>query len=494
MSFFQSLLASSANQMLSLVVGDSNANGFSDAITSTTSGSLFNFNDGTGVFDLITTESVSNGNPTKGSIWQKMADVIYADSGRATYLVNAALGGSDISPAGDLNDWSTTGLRYPAMQAKVTSAIAAIGGGYVGRIYVNVGVNDVRATTAIATITTHWNSLLDRLHADFPLAEILIINVGRIEATGANQLLVQIRDLIVETVWDRAYCHLINSGIFHLNIAGAYEADNLHYSQTTNNSIGESAAKWERYSTYSKWARSIIAAHFDDIDLTARNRIETFVTDLGADLQDLPLCTPLMSSDVRNYLIDFTFRSFNGAPSSGFVQAGNDWLDTNNSTANCFPVGYFNGWATAGGNSGTDFNFGVMCGAIRTPAGTAAAIFGTNGTTTRIQLGHGNLTSTVNYYANTSVVRNYADQDLVPDVFHSVGRSGGNEFYHKDATQVDIVAQAHTDDLTSAVYVGCLNSGGLIVPLDADLGFVVAFPSSVDRANLVSAMETYLGL
>lgn len=499
MSFFHSLLTGSSGKMLTLVVGDSNANGFSDTITSVTSGALFNFNGST--FDLITTESVSNGNPTKGSIYQKMADVIFADSGRVTHLVNAAAGGSSVCPAADDNDWSTTGTLYAAMQTKVNDAIIAAGGGYVGRIIINLLINDVRDQIAdgtdptIAAITTYWNSLLDRLHTDFPLAEILLINVGRTESASGLLVLSQCRDLVVSSAWDRSYCHMVNSGAFHISISGGYIADNLHYSTTTNDAMGNSIAKWERYSSFTKQARSIIAAHFDEIDLTARNRIQTMVNTLGSDLENIPVLTPLMSSDTRNYLIDFTFRTFNGAPTSGFVQAGNGWLDTNNSINNCFPCGFFSGWASAGGNSGTDFSFGAIVGDIRTAAGTAAALFGVSNASTRIQVGHGNLTSTVNYYANTTVVRNYSDQDLVANIPHLCGRLSGTEFYYKDTTQVDSVSQAHTADMNSAIYVGCLNNNGTLqFPLDCDIGFVYAIPSSVSKSLVIGAAKTYLGI
>lgn len=492
MSFFQSLLAGS-DKIITLAVGDSNTNGDATGITTANAGALKNFNGTT--WDDITTQAVTNSNPGKGSIFHQMANDILANTGQTTWLVNTALGGADISPAGDNNDWSTTGLRYAAMQTKVADAIAN-GGGRVGRIIVGCGVNDVRAATAIATITTHWNSLLDRLHADFPDAEILIVNVGRIEAASFNQLLVQVRDLQVTTTWARSYCHMVNSGAFHVSISGGYEADNLHYSLITCNAIGTSIAKWVKYSSYTKWARSIIAAHFDDIDATARTKVQDLVDDMGADLESVALFTPLKSSDVKNYLIDFTFRSFNGAPSGGFLQSANGWMNSNGATANSFPAGFYTGFSSAGGITSTNYNFFVRVGAIRTASGTACALFGTvtgGAGSSRVQLFDQAGATQVTYAASDATLTLAADTSFVPDVLHSAGRLSGDKFYHQGSTQISTSAVALVAAVNSALWVGARNNNGTLdFPIDADYGFVGAFPSAADRANLVAAVEAYL--
>lgn len=478
---------------ITVIIGDSNADGRGASIPgSVPAGALFNWNGSS--FDAITNQSVAN-DGSYGSIWQAYATDFYNDTGTATYLVNCAAGGSNVVPQGDNNDWSTTGTLYAAMQTKVANAVADAAGSEVTTIVVNVCINDVRVPESIADITTHWESLLDRLHSDFPNAEIVLINIGRTETLAFNQLMVQTRNLIVDSAHTRDYCHMLSSGAFYVGVTGGYNGDNLHYSQATNDSIGQNFAKWRRYAAgYSKWARSIISAHHTDIDLTMRTKIQTLVNNLGSDFANIPYLTPLVSDDVRNYFIDFTFRSYSAPGSGGFLQSGNDWMDTNGATANCMACGYYTGFSTTGGGSGDDFNFFVRVGAIRTAAGVGAALFGriiTGGT--RIELAQNAGAGVVRYVANDQTLTLYPDPDILPDTFHDVGRLASNKAYYQGSTQVDMQNVAKTADVNEAIWVGCRsNLGVLEIPINADLGFVGAFPSSVNRANLVAAVEAYL--
>lgn len=484
---------------ITLVIGDSIANGFGSTITPADPGALENW-DGT-AFVPITNQSVANGQPTKGSIWQKYATDYYNESGTTVYLVNAASPGSDVCPVVDNNDWSTTGTLYAAMKAKVDAAVADAEGSYVTTICIHLMINDVRLNVAnagvsptIATITTHWNSLLDRLHADFPNAQILLINIGRIESVAFNEILIDTRDLIVDTTWDREYCHMITSLASYVGVSGAYLGDLLHPSQATNDAIGVNFAKWRRYSTgLTKHARSIVAAHHSDIDVTFRNKIQALVTSLGDDLRRMPYLTPLYSDDVRNYLVDFTFRSYSVAGSGGFLQSANGWMDTNNAVANCLAAGYYTGLSKAGGSNGSNFNFFVRVGAIRTAPGSIGTLFGRVTGANRVLLIQPTGASDVFFTANDNTVTAVTDDDLLPDVLHTVGRNAGNKHYYNGNTLRSSAAVAKVGDINDAIWVGCRSLDGVLDnPIDADLGFVGAFPDSVDRANLVAAIEEYL--
>lgn len=491
--FFMSTVKYIPARDITVIIGDSNADGRGASIpASVPAGALFNWDGAT--FDAITNQTVAN-DGSYGSIWQQYATDFYNDTGTATYLVNCASGGSNIVPQGDNNDWSTTGTLYAAMQTKVANAVADAADSVVTTIVINVGINDIRVPESIADITTHWESLLDRLHSDFPNAEIVLINIGRTETLAFNQLMVQTRNLIVDSAHTRDYCHMLSSGAFYVGVTGGYNGDNLHYSQATNDSMGHNFAKWRRYTGgYSKWARSIISAHHTDIDATMRTKIQNLITDLGSDFANIPYLTPLVSDDVRNYFIDFTFRSYSAPGSGGFLQSGNDWMDTNGATANCMACGYYTGFSTTGGGSGNDFNFFVRVGAIRTAAGSIGTLFGRlNSGTERVQLTQPSGASDVFYTANDATATATTDDDLVPDMFHAVGRSSGTKHYYQGTTLISSASVAKVADVNEAIWIGCRNNNGTLdTPIDADLGFVGAFPSSVNRANLVAAVEAYL--
>jgi len=140
---------------------------------------------------MITTQSVSNGNPTLGSIWQSFANQFYEQFSRQVLLVNAAKGGTYFCTTGTVgsptavaaNSWGSGGDLRSAFNAKVALALRFNGYEKLDLIVVNLGINDIRNGYATGTILTEMVNFFTYLTTTYPTTQIICISPGRDETT-----------------------------------------------------------------------------------------------------------------------------------------------------------------------------------------------------------------------------------------------------------------------------------------------------------------------
>lgn len=446
------------------VVGDSNADGRGATIPTVGSGILYLW-DGS-AFDEITTQSVSNDDNTKGSIWQQFATDYNTNTTYKVDLVNGASGGSEFYPNGDNNNWYTSGTLYAAWKTKMDNALAFRGLSRPKAIFVNLGINDLRSANTFSDIQTGMNSLFSRLTSDYPNVPILCIQLGRDEVGGFNsQDAYDMRLHLINTCESNTNIHIVSSAATFVDVSGGYIADNLHYSQATNDIIGSQFARWFNNSSISnKWARSVVSAHFDELSSNRKTLIADFVTNLYNDgnyfkLEQLSL---FKTTTQNNTLFDFTFKGYSVKVSTPSFTA-NDNLATNG-TSTAFTISYINSIYTGGGAGQNDFIIGVKLKTRTTASGSSAVFFGRgDGSSNYIRVAQG--ATSVNYHANVAAAsqKNYAtDAAFVNNTLYSVARNGGTEYLLKGSSVVDSNAIASTTAMSGAITIGANNLNGTV--------------------------------
>lgn len=418
------------------VIGDSNADGRGGSIPSVATNTLYNWTGSS--FVEVTTQSVAN-TGINGSIYQQFATDYKAATGKAVYLINGAKGGSSVYDSGDDDNWYTTGNLYDLWKAEVDESENVRGGGLKG-IFLNVGINDVRAGTTTANIDAGFQSLISRLTTDFPGVPILVINIGRTETEVLSHALVDARQVVSDLVEDNTNVHFIASAGTFIATSG-YNVDNLHYSQTTNNAIGSMAARWTQNESYTKVARSIISSHFDDLSSGRKTLIQNWVTALGDDYYSLNHFINFRTTTANNVFLDWTFLGF--CTTTAVTFNANDNVSTNGTTAQFITTSYINSFIDKSSHGQNNFMFGVRLGTRSTADGTACALFGAFDGTAGIRVTQGSGASLVGYRANAAATAG-TEQDLLNGTLYTVKRNGTSQYLFRNKTQ------DHTSTLSSA--------------------------------------------
>lgn len=500
MSLFHSLLTGISTDTTALgeqvfgIVGDSNADGRGDTIPVVGADTLYLW-DGA-AFDEITTQSVANeGGGIYGSIWQQFATDYKASSSRITLLVNGALGGAEFYPNGDNNNWYTSGDLYVPWRDDMRAALAAKALGKPKAIFVNLGINDVRGSTTLANITTGVNSLVARIKADFPNTDIVFIQVGRTETSANNEALFDIRRLIVETCENDPRCHMCGSGATFVGVTGGYNGDNLHYSQAANDHIGAMLGRWMINGSRSKWARSVISSHFDELSSTRKGLIETFISTLGADFHILNGFLNFKTTDQNNTFFDWTFLGLGLNTNGTFV--ANSHIATSGAANQTFSFGYLNAFFDKGGAGQNDFRLGVKLKTRSTAAGTAAVFFGrTDASGNVIRVGQAAAAGTTNFHANVLAAGqvNGTEADLVSGTLYTVSRDGLNQYLHRNKVQDATASAASSGACDGAITIGYNNNNGtLSFPFNGQYEYCFAAPyTSFDYDAFYDAVEVLI--
>lgn len=499
MSLFHSLLASGTDttelgEQLIGVIGDSNADGRGASIPTVGADTLRKFNGTT--FDNITTQSVANeGGGIYGSIWQQFATDYKAASGKITLLVNGALGGSEFYPTTDNNNWYTSGDLYVPWRDNMKAALQLMKLSKPKAIFVNLGINDIRATTPIGDVTTGAQSLVARLKADFPLTDVVFIQVGRTETLINFQGRFDVAKLLVETCETESYCHMCGNGVIFAAVSGGYNVDNLHYSQATNNSIGSMLSRWMMNGAYTKWARSIMSTLSTDITSTRKGLINTFIQSMGSNFHSLNMLHNFKAPALQDIYFDWTFLGF-GFNTSGSFSANTSFA-TDGTTAQYFASGYVNSFYNKGGAGQNNFMYGVKLITTGTVAGTAAVMTGrADASSNTIRIGQGSAASPTNFMANDNSAVNGTQADLVIDTLYTTARpdSANKEFYRNKTLDVTS-ATASTGALSGAIYLGLfVNSAGTLqFPYNGAYHYVFASAYSGFNYNtFYDAMEALI--
>lgn len=479
-----------AGEQLFGVIGDSNADGRGATIPVVASDTLFLWSGSS--FTEITNQSVSNDDPTKGSIWQQFATDYKAFSGHKTLLVNGASGGAEYYPNGDNNNWYTSGTLYTAWKTKMLNALGNKSLTTPKAIFVNLGINDVRSANSIADITTGVNSLVSRLAADFPNTPIIFIQVGRTEAAdGANtQKLYDMRKLLITTIEANANLYMCGSAASLIG-TGGYLGDNLHYTQASNDSLGSMFCRWFKNADVpNKWARAVVSSTFDDQTTTWKNLRVTFITNQYNNgnyfkLENLFL---FKTSTKNNIFNDLTFLSF--GVDGGVTFTADDCITTNGTTS-YFVMGFvpsiYNSRASV-----NDVIVGVRL-KSKTTSGSAGFFGRVDPSSNALVCYQG--ASNTNYRVNDNTTSNLGSESgFTAGNTYAVARNGGTKYLHKGLAVDASAAVASTSACTQAIVIGAVVSNtsfSLYFGGSYHYAFASKY-SDLDLTSLYAGLDTLL--
>lgn len=478
------------------VIGDSNADGRGATIPVVAADTLYNWNGSS--YSAITTQSVANDDNTKGSIWQNFATTYKSNTGRPVYLCNSAVGGSEFYPNGDNTNWYTSGTLYAAFQSKIAAALGARGATRPNAIFINLGINDYRSANSIADIQTGVESLFDRLAADFPNTPIVVIQMGRSEASGfgGDARAYDIRSYLVAEIESRSNFYMCCSGAFVIGVSGGYIADNLHFSQTSNDIFGLQLATWvANESITNKWARAVVSSCFRTVLSSGRTSLLAgCITDLynAGCYMRCEYLIGMVVPELNDILADWTFLGYGvGGAALGF--SPNAYMTTSGTITsylvfNTTPSFYDSRMGVS------NFLMGVKLRTRVTASGTAAVLMGRSDGTNIVRLAQN--ASNVNCYANNTAanVMTTTDVALEAGKLLTVGRNGGTEEMYKDSTLFFSQSIAVESACTQALVIGAYNSNNTIsFPIQGTYQYAfVAGRSGFDLSVFFSEMEALI--
>lgn len=426
-----------------------------------------------------------------GSQYPQFCTSYYNGSGKKAVIIPAGVGGSNFVPrTGETANWSTTGTCYALAVTDANNALAQLGLTKLKCIFLSsLGINDARGDATLNDIEAGIESLISRLQADFPDTDILIEQIGRSEVGSLTSKIGSVRKFLKAQALAKDQVFLMG-GIMSMTGAGGYGADNLHPNQTGNNWRGEMYARWMLNSTHSKWARSIIASHFDDLSTARKNLIATFIdSNLTAYLEHDMLFN-FKTTTVNNTYSDWCFLA--GGFNTNSVFTANDSIATNGSST-YFRDGYVRDYL--GLKSEQNDTFGaVKIKTNSTAAGTLATAYGGSNGTSAV-LVQQTAASLLGYRVNdNTATTSNSETAFSNNSEYLFGRSGTGKFLYKDGVQVGTATQASVSVNTTQSYVGAFNSNGTANTfLNGTFEYIRAGKfTTVNHATFKAAMDTLL--
>lgn len=445
------------------------------------------------LYEVAATDILQTGASANwGSIWPQTGIEYFNKTGRKPVFVTMGVGGSNYSPrTGDSGDWSTADTLYATAKSECDNCLAFLGLTSPKYIFVNLGVNDSRGATALATIQSDIASLYNRLHTDYPHATILQIMMGRNETEVSTARAITIRNYIRDEAEARSYMHIVASETAMWSNS-YYDSDNLHLLQTGNNVIGEMIGRWldPANAIYSKWARSIIASHFDALSTTRKGLINQWVSDMGSLYFDLDQFYNLHTTIEANTYFDWTFQYGGFKTSSTFT--ANDCVTTNGTSSYWRPD--YDQTKTVHATS-TDGFAGCKIKTNRSAAGGSTRVaMGRAAAGDQTVLGQTNLSLIYHRFNDLTLTTDADETKLADDSYYATGRSGTTKILYKNGVNVNQATQAITSQSTGPMYLGALNNAGTAGNfLDADFQYCVSgLLGGVSQLTIYNACEALI--
>lgn len=442
------------------------------------------------LYEIGATDILQSGSGANwGSIWPQMGISYNTYTGKKPVFVTGGVGGTNYAPrTGDSGDWSAADTIYSSAKTELDNCLAYLGKKGPRYIVVNLGVNDGRGTTALATIQTEITAFYTKLHTDYPNAIILQIMMGRNETEVSTARAIAIRNYIRNEAETRDYMHIIASETA-LWSNSYYDSDNLHLLQTGNNIVGEMFGRWLQNRTYSKWARSIIASHFDALSTARKDLIEDWVTDMGSLYFDLDFFYNQHTTIEANTFFDWTFQLGGFKTSATFT--ANDCITTNGTSSYWRPDHDF---TRAVHSSQNDGFIGVKIKTNRSAAGGSTRVaLGRAAAAEQAVVGQTNLSLTYHRY-NDLTLSNGTETKLADDSYYSSGRSGTTKILYKNGVADNSVTQASTGLSSGTIYQGALNNAGVAGNfLDCDFQYCIGgLLGGVSQVTIYNACEALI--
>lgn len=454
------------------------------------------------LYQIGSTDILQSGSSsTWGSIFPQYGIDRNADSGRMVVFICSGIGGSNYSPrTGDTGDWTDADTLWSTAKANFDSCISYLNSHYPNAILykkakVIMGVNDIRGIaggqSTQSTVLIDITAFYTRFESSYPGMEISIVLPGRSEngiTLAAHSI---VRNALINEARARTNVHIACTEAPFAS-AGYYDTDNLHLVQDGNNALGSMMAKWDKSTAYSKWARPIIASHFDDLSSIRKDLINSFVATLGSYLFELEYLYIFKNTIQNNIYNSWCLLSAAYSPNLGgsFSYNANDSIGTNG-TSNYILTGHLadnnNVHATA-----TDFFDGVKIKTNRSAAGVTKVAIGVGSATSQDVVGQTN-SNTVYARANDlTTTSSGADTKLQDDTFYAAYRTGTTKGLWKNTLSLVSATQAMVSSINRNKPVGCLDNNGTYGNfIDADFLYAVGGKySTMDMSVLYNALET----
>lgn len=472
----------SDGKQLFLIIGDSIARGTSPGPGPTpTAGTVFEWD---GAQEL----EVSNSDLTDavdGSPWPRFGINYNSAIGKKPVFINCGSGGAEFYPNGDNNNWYTSGTLYAAMQTKSSTALSNYGLTKLKGIFVILGVNDIRAATLTADVTTGINSLRDRLLSDFPNTPIYFVIPGRTESVT-----VDLRSQFVRSDIRRLYTNNSN-----LHVAATltsfvywalYDTDNLHLTDSGNDKLGEILCKYVVSAEADKNTRMIISNFHSSISDTRKQLIRNFIT--AVDFENNVDSLMLFKGGVANDMM------FNWGMSPLTSVAGTPTFNTDFATLNGTNQNIRNGnHVAAATNKCLQNNFisYVKIKTNRTPVGTAGFLKHGSASSIQVRIGQ-NASSQTFYSANDNTANVYAtDTKIQDDTIYATARNPsdpGKSLLIKGDTIVSSLSVASTGNMSLQEFIGSTSAAASFLNADIEFEMRIKYGDLTVYKNAIDAL------
>jgi hypothetical protein len=428
--------------------------------------------------------------PTDGSPWPQLAIDFNTITSRKAVIIPCGFGASTFAPNGDNNNWSTTGDNYAIAVGDAGNCMSLLGVTKLKAIIIILGINDARNAVSLATIQSDVASLITRLQTDFPDTDILVVQIGRSETAMGNDRIYAVRQYLKTACIDNDRVFMIG-GLLGAPAAGLVSADNIHLSQTGNNAIGQILARWFQNDTYSKWARSVICSHYDDLS--------TLRKDLIADVIDNNLSDYLIHEALFNYKTtisanvfhDWAF--FNVTNNVGTISFTANSHVSSNGTSTFMRPGLAQSINTYVSTQ-NDYFESVKIKVNNTAAGTGAIVLGAidGGSTIATQLGQTSGSLLVYRVNDVTATTSNSETKLNGDAEYLIARNGTSKFLYKNAVQVHTAVVSSTGLNSVSQNLGSNNSNGTAASfINAEYEYLRAGKFvGMDQSAMYNSMET----
>lgn len=452
----------SDGQQAFVIIGDSLFSGAANNTgigPTTLAGTCYEWDNTNSELDELTTQDLSTSTVNNGTPFKKFALDYNAATGKKPVFVACGASGSEFSPNGDNNNWSTTGTLYAAMKTKTDNCLAFLGVERPRKIWVCAGINDSRGAVAVGTITADITSLFDRLTTDYPDTEIGIVITGRKEANVTDTRTGPIRAQLRTEAVNRTNVQVVANLASYFTWA-LYGADNLHLTQTGNNFLGEQLARFEATdSSFNKWARGVIACLYSDVTSGRKTLINTVITNLGLNWNKVPSFFFAKAADKNSFMTDWGMmaESYDG----GFTFTANDCITTNG-TSTYFQTGYPPANIPFGGLSQNNIAYTVKNKQVISNDGVTRRLFGTTNGTVAIQLSQ-TVGTNINYTCQGNASKAYVTETTFEDgASYTLGRDGASTpRLLKNGVLVDSGTNSSNGFTTRVMTYGCNDGNGV---------------------------------
>lgn len=429
-----------------LCIGDSTSNGFVFAYAGQTSVANTCFSTTDGITITTLTDS------------PEFCIKYNALTGYKAVIVKKGVGSSTLYPNGNNNNWYTSGDNYAPAVTAARNALTTLGLNRLKGIIVQLGINDaVNSAQALSNVQIALTSLITRLTADFPNVPITWSQIGK-NSGGASvdTRIAFVRNAIKQAAIDNSNINLCGAFASMFTQSGYYNADGIHLDQLGNGFLGDMVARWFYNSSYTKWARSIISSHFDELSTARKTLIQNFITAHETEYLNVDMWYNYKTTTKDNTFFDWAFLS-GGLTDLGFSFSANSHIATNGSST-YFRAGYTPSLSSKASGQSDEF-IEIKVKANSTPGSTTAYAWGSTNSGATIYNGLAQSASVLDYITNTlnSAVLTYNGETAIGVGSYFQYRNGGNEFLYKDGSQVATGATTSQTRPDGELFVGCLN-------------------------------------